>query len=140
MYGSVFQEFSGLHFGGECFRRQEMVVYAILFTGTRGARGAGNGVACEPCGLSAAAERCFAGTGWPGYNKQCSNHIVLLFYVLNLFANFLQFSLGCHDNLSQACIICFGSGGVELAENFLAHEVERAPHGLLLIANVGKLL
>ena len=74
MHGCVFQKFTGSHFCCEILLSQEMVINSILFTRTRLARGAGNGVTCEIIFFSAAAKGCFTAAGGAGYDEKGANH------------------------------------------------------------------
>ena len=67
MYGGVFQELAGSYFLCKKLRGEEVVVHAILLTGARLARGAGDGVCGKSVRFRAAAECCFTGSGGTGY-------------------------------------------------------------------------
>ena len=72
----------------------------------------------------------FSGTAATG-NSAC--HALVLtrsLDVLDLLADFFQLGFGFDDGLGDGGVVGFGPDGVELAEEFLAEEVEGAAGGV----------
>src|SRR5688500_10677141 len=62
-----------------------------------------------------------------------------LFHVLNLFADFFHVGFASYHELRNIDIVCFGAERVQLARDFLDHELEGAPDRLGLAKMMGKL-
>ena len=63
---------------------------------------------------------------------------ILLFDILNLFPDFLEFSFCAHNTLANVSIVCFRADRVKLPVNFLAQEVERSANRFVGIKILAK--